>query len=107
MLTSSVLQSGSSIGLRAASRGGAHAQGRSEPAQICRCLALSWNTVLQSPRESFPDRGIAQDVPDLDDHLAVVEPASGAEALLRDMGQDWFLSRKESLRRTFTPSGLK
>lgn len=62
---------------------------------------FNWNKVLQSLRRSFPDREFAEDVPGLYDDLAVIEPAARAEALLKDMGRDGFLSLDESLRREF------
>jgi hypothetical protein len=60
------------------------------------------NDLLAIFKDVCPDRKLPNYVPGLDHNLAVIEPRSEAEALLKDMGRPGFVSLAETVKDTIS-----
>lgn len=61
---------------------------------------FNWNVVLAKLRKLYPQRKFVGDTEGLWLDLAIVEPATRGEGLLREMGREGYTTLEESLRLT-------
>jgi hypothetical protein len=60
---------------------------------------FTFNDVLNTFRKLYPDRKVTEDIPNLERDLSIVEPASAAEQLLKEVKGSGWTSLEESVRR--------